>query len=74
MITLDCGHAPGSVDGSGKSVCTACYYKDTGHDLTGRLATCTDCRKQTSSNPNLAFFDFNEAGRDTYYCGCRGWD
>lgn len=54
--------------------------------LTGRMATCPDCRREEPSSPNLAFFTYRGPGSEfarrcahpivrngeTYFCGLRG--
>ncbi len=44
-------------------------------DLAGRVAVCVDCRRERESATALAFFTHDpDRDRDTFYCGCRGWN
>lgn len=55
-------------------------------DLTGRKAICDSCKSDESivdSSTDLAFFEYRKDSKhkikgheekDSYYCGCRGWD
>jgi hypothetical protein len=45
-------------------------------DLSERVATCYCGRERASSEAGmLAFFSHRpNAEKDSYYCGCRGWD
>lgn len=44
-------------------------------NLEGREATCPYCKKSKPSSKQLPFFSFcKDEEKDTYYCGCRGWD
>jgi len=68
---LECGHAPSSVDGDGKPVCTVCFYRTKKYDLTGRQAQCTYCKKPADSSPALAFFEFHGEGSPRSLTQCK---
>ena len=43
--------------------------------LKNRIARCSWCGKETKSDFNLPFFQYcPEKDKDSYYCGCGGWD
>jgi hypothetical protein len=78
---MACGHAANATR-DGKPCCVICIGLNVGADviaeapdLTGRMASCPNCSRQTPSSPNLAFFAYRPtAMTDSHYCGCRGWD
>jgi hypothetical protein len=47
-------------------------------DLTGRVARCSQCGTEKPSAIDLPFFNClglkGPDGKDSFYCGCRGWD
>ena len=45
------------------------------HGPGDRLAECTQCSKESFSQPDLPFFRLKiDKPKDEYYCGCKGWD
>jgi hypothetical protein len=80
---MKCGHAANATDSKGNPVCVICIGIDPGAEivdesppnLEGRTARCVYCSCEEPSSPNLPFFEYNPKGeKDTFYCGCRGWD
>lgn len=80
---MKCGHTAAAVDTSGNPVCPMCLGILPGADevetnvpnLDGREAHCGSCGTATPSRLNLPFFEYHpNHDRDSYYCGCRGWD
>ena len=82
---MKCGHTAQGVREDGSQVCVICIGIKKGAEevvpeeqvpnLSGRIAKCVYCRKVTSSELNLPFFEYKPARPlDWYYCGCRGWD
>ena len=80
---MKCGHvALGSLNG-GKPVCPMCIgilpgadeVDEETPDLTGREAHCQSCGNARPSDLSLPFFEYHSKhDRDSYYCGCRGWE
>lgn len=81
MYLMACGHIANAKEyETNKPVCIICdcdkvikvVKKDSYKD---RIAKCTECGKETQSNPHLAFFKYEpDKEYDSYYCGCYGWD
>ena len=79
---MKCGHTAQGTNADGKPVCVLCIGITAGAeevadavDLTGRVARCADCGKETPSSETLAFFGYRpNAKYDSYYSGCRGWN
>ena len=80
---MECGHAANAEDSKGNPCCAVCVGIHPGAekvaknppDLTGRMAKCTYCSATVPSSPKLPFFEYcPQIERDSYYCGCRGWD
>lgn len=79
---MKCGHVANAVNQDGDSVCVICYGIVPGADdvadmpdMFGRVARCTYCKKEATSNTKLPFFSYTpDRVWDSYYCGCRGWD
>lgn len=80
---LKCGHVALATNARGEPSCPICDCVQIAPkiDLTGRIARCTYCGTEKSSDFDLPFFEIGrwEKGvhfedRDTFYCGCRGWD
>jgi hypothetical protein len=77
---LSCGHAANSIDGSGNPSCAICAgivpikvvkppY------LIGRRAICPYCKNEGQSDLELPFFEYRpDQEKDSFYCGCMGWD
>lgn len=84
MPLIACGHTAQGFVGSDRSqpVCVICYgMKPEAQiiaetpDLEGRVARCADCGKERPSNINLPFFEHRpHMEKDSFYCGCLGWD
>ena len=86
---MECGHTANATfrphGGAEQPCCAICIGitkgaeevvpKEKQPDLTNRIAKCVYCRKVTSSELSLPFFEYKPARPlDWYYCGCRGWD
>jgi len=79
---MKCGHAA-NASFDKKPCCAICAGLDPGAyieapmpDLTGRKASCTYGNHAiVDSNSNLPYFEHCPTReRDSYYCGCYGWD
>lgn len=81
---MKCGHTANGKNEKKEPICVMCTLagKPEGEelaeetpDLTGRIARCKTCGKETKSSTALPFFE-HRPGRekDGYYCGCFGWD
>ncbi|HSW91511.1 MAG TPA: hypothetical protein VLG09_02605 [Candidatus Saccharimonadales bacterium] len=78
---MGCGHVANATK-EGDPVCVICYGIIPGADnvvdmpdFNYRIAKCTYCRKEATSNSKLPFFGYDpEKVYDSYYCGCKGWD
>ena len=82
-VLMRCGHSAQGEDYLQNPVCVICAGVKEGWDipetdmpdLTGRQAACGDCGRLVDSSIELAFFRHQpEKERDSYYCGCHGWD
>lgn len=85
-VLMRCGHvAQGHVRAPGKEprpCCVICYgihegadeIADQVPDLRGRIMRCSSCGQERPSTFEAAFFEYGPGERDSYYCGCRGWD
>lgn len=82
-VMMKCGHTANAKDEKGNPVCAICYRENKDAvivnekqpNLMGRKARCWQCGDIAPSNYLLPFFKYNENGeKDSYYCGCRGWD
>lgn len=80
---MKCGHVAQGEDGDGNPVCIICIGIKEGArevdphppELKGRMAECTDCGKTVESSYDLPFFaHYPDREKDSYYCGCWGWD
>ena len=84
---MKCGHASNAHDQYGNPVCVICVgmnpdaeivdheILDPYEGLYGREASCPYCGCRSESSWNLPFFEYRpDMDRDSYYCGCRGWD
>ena len=76
---MKCGHSANAVDGNGKDCCVICMCfekQENKPDLTGRKATCCyGNHGEVNSSYSLAFFEYkHKQNKDTYYCGCWGYD
>lgn len=76
---MKCGHSANATS-NGKPVCVICLGINDGArevmetpNLNGRIAVCSDCRKEVPSSVSLAFFEIGNL-TDWFYCGCRGWN
>ncbi len=79
---MRCGHtAQGRDTTTHKPICIICFGLFPGAttpvndpDLLGRVSKCI-CGRETPSKLELAFFRIGlPDGKDSYYCGCSGWD
>lgn len=83
-VLMKCGHAANAKNTkTGKPCCVICFGIVAGADepmerdpdLTGRVAHCSDCKREVPSSTDLAFFSYQPGNRcDYYYCGCKGWN
>lgn len=48
------------------------YYSEPTGSI--RIAECTQCGMPTFSNPYLPHFEKSNGNKDSFYCGCWGWD
>jgi hypothetical protein len=79
---MECGHAANATDSKGNPTCVICIGFKAGAtkvvatpNLEGRTAMCTYCKVQEPSSMALAFFEHRpERDKDSFYCGCRGFD
>ena len=79
---MGCGHAANGRTNTGDPVCVICYGIVDGAtevvpspNLEGRVARCSDCKGEVTSDLSLAFFEYRpDDSWDCYYCGCRGWN
>lgn len=79
---MKCGHTALSKDPHGKPACPMCVgitddartAETTIPDLTNRRAACS-CGHEVGSRLNLPFFRHQpDREKDSFYCGCRGWN
>ena len=85
-LLMKCGHVANATDANGNPCCAICAGIDNrafeiarevkGTDgLEGRKAKCPYCGKTVDSKWELPFFEYcPDVDRDSYYCGCWGWD
>jgi hypothetical protein len=82
-ILMKCGHTANAKDADGQPVCAICtgtnpdanVIEPVKPELKGRKARCTMCGRERGSRFDLPFFNYRDLlDRDTYYCGCRGWN
>lgn len=82
---MECGHVGSGRTTDCKPVCAICVGDYTPSDpalqvvptpdLTRRLARCISCSDERLSSVALALFKHDpEWTKDSFYCGCRGWD
>ena len=80
---MKCGHAAQGKDMKGNPVCVICVgsnpnariIDDNPPNLEGRVAECSYCSNKADSDFNLPFFSYRpQQDRDSFYCGCFGWD
>lgn len=83
MPLMKCGHSAQGRDAKGNPVCTCCYGIKSGAteiaevvpNLVDRKAKCGYCNTTVPSDVDLAFFESRPTlDKDSFYCGCRGWD
>ena len=81
-IFMKCGHIANAFI-NGKPICIICLglKKEATQidydrpNLQGRKARCNQCGKEVDSNFNLPFFEYrHDSEKDSYYCGCGGWE
>lgn len=86
---MKCGHTAQGVDGRGRPVCVICIGINDGAEtpdnnplsLESRVAMCSSCDKEKPSSYTLPFFaqgsmrgGARDDTKDSFYCGCLGWD
>lgn len=78
---LSCGCAANATDKDGKPTCA--IHIGLGHkivpvnspNMAGRIARCSCGNERPSDSDGLAFFQYRQdSAKDSYYCGCWGWD
>lgn len=84
---MKCGHSANAIH-DGKPCCVMCIGIMPGAEEVdvspipeGRMASCAYCQSVRPSSPDLPFFGrgfwtrgVRDETRDSFYCGCRGWD
>ena len=84
---MKCGHAA-NASVNGKPVCAFCIGIVSGAGevddrpvAKDRMAYCTYCNSSHPSSPDLPFFGLGamhlgerDDTKDSFYCGCRGWE
>ncbi len=79
---MKCGHTANGTNTKGVPICVVCFGRspdavtpaETIPDLTNRRAACA-CGREVDSTLNLAFFRHRpDREKDSFYCGCRGWN
>jgi len=84
-VIMQCGCVTQATDAGGNPVCVIHYglmrgatqIMDISPELEGRTARCRDCGREVPSHKNLAFFNYapqSTDNKDSYYCGCYGWN
>lgn len=80
---MKCGHSGNARLSDGRWICAICIginrgateYESALPNLDGRIARCSTCGRETASDLELPFFEYQpECEYDTYYCGCWGWE
>ena len=80
---MKCGHTALGRDKENNPVCPICVGLHPGAgiidddlpDLATRMCKCGSCTKEKPSDFGLPFFAYHSGKeKDSYYCGCRGWD
>ena len=76
IVCSGCGQKMMATDSKGRPACTTCIGLSSLSGIPKKVvvpdkAHCTYCKREAVNDGNLAFYD---SERNSYYCGCRGWD
>jgi hypothetical protein len=89
-MMMECGHSANATKSDGNPACAICAPSEASYkvveapDLTGRMARChyapkggtrKKCQQEVPSETTLAFFGHRPGEeKDSFYCGCYGWN